>query len=77
MIPTIHFVGLDVHKESVAVSLAPYSSTKVRHYGTIGRRMEYWDRVIKKSRAPRTRRSCVSVTRRGQRAIHSASSCKS
>jgi hypothetical protein len=32
----IHFIGLDVHKESVAVSIAPSNSTEVRHYGTIG-----------------------------------------
>ena len=32
----IHFIGLDVHKESVSVSIAPSNSTEVRHYRTIG-----------------------------------------
>ena len=36
MSTVIHFIGLDVHKESVAVSIAPSNSTEVRHYGTIG-----------------------------------------
>jgi transposase len=44
----IHFVGLDVHKESMSVSLAPSDSTEVRHYGTIGGRLEDLDRVSKK-----------------------------
>ena len=32
----IHFIGLDVHKESVAPSIAPGDSTEVRFYGTLG-----------------------------------------
>ena len=30
------FIGLDVHSESIAVSLAPSDSTEVRRYGQIG-----------------------------------------
>ena len=32
----IHYIGLDVHKESIAVSIAPAHSTKARRYGIIG-----------------------------------------
>ena len=34
MSTVIHFIGLDVHKESVAVSIAPANSTEVRFYET-------------------------------------------
>ena len=44
----IHFIGLDVHKESVALSIAPSDSTEVRFYGTIGGRHQDLDPVIKK-----------------------------
>ena len=30
------YIGLDVHSESIAVSLAPSDTTEVRHYGSIG-----------------------------------------
>ena len=30
------FIGLDVHNDSIAVSLAPSDSTEVRRYGVIG-----------------------------------------
>src|SRR5258708_527124 len=29
----VHYIGLDVHKETIAVSIAPQSSTEVRRYG--------------------------------------------
>lgn len=48
----IYFIGLDVHKESVAVSIAPSDSTEVRFYGTIGGRLEDLDKVIKKLAQP-------------------------
>jgi hypothetical protein len=32
----VHYVGLDVHKDSIAVSIAPPNSTEVRRYGGIG-----------------------------------------
>lgn len=34
--PATLFIGLDVHSESIAVSLAPSDSTEVRRYGMIG-----------------------------------------
>ncbi len=48
MSQSIHFPGLDVHKESVAVSLAPCDSTEVRFYGSIGGALDDMDRLIKK-----------------------------
>ena len=48
MSQSIHFVGLDVHKESVAVSIAPSDSTEVRHYGTIGGQLKDTDQLIKR-----------------------------
>ena len=34
--PSVLFIGLDVHNDSIAVSLAPSDSTEVRRYGVIG-----------------------------------------
>ena len=34
--PRALFIGLDVHNDSIAVSLAPSDSTEVRRYGIIG-----------------------------------------
>lgn len=48
----IHFIGLDVHKESVALSIAPSDSTEVRFYGTLGGKLEDLDKVIKGLAAP-------------------------
>ena len=36
MSQSIHFLGLGVHQESVAMSIAPSAATEVRHYGSIG-----------------------------------------
>jgi hypothetical protein len=33
---SVLFVGLDVHNDSIAVSMAPSDSTEVRRYGIIG-----------------------------------------
>ena len=35
----VHYLGLDVHKESIAVSIAPQNSTEVRRYGITGGRI--------------------------------------
>lgn len=43
-------VGLDVHKESIDVALAPEKSTEIRHYGTIGGDLGSLDRVVCKLR---------------------------
>jgi len=32
----VHYIGLDVHKETIAVSIAQQNSTEVRRYGIIG-----------------------------------------
>ena len=48
MTKIIHFLGLDVHKESVSVSIAPNDATEVRHYGQIGGTLDDLDRLIKK-----------------------------
>jgi hypothetical protein len=36
----VHYLGLDVHKETIAVSIAPQNSTEVRRYGVIGGTLE-------------------------------------
>ena len=47
----VHFLGLDVHKESISVSIAPGDSTEVRHYGQIGGTLDDVDRLIKRLQA--------------------------
>jgi transposase len=44
----ILFIGLDVHNDSIAVSLAPSDSTEVRRYGLIGGSHDDVLRLIKK-----------------------------
>ncbi len=44
----IHYIGLDVHKETIAVSIAPQNSTEVRRYGIIGGTLDAVEKVIKK-----------------------------
>lgn len=48
----IHYLGLDVHKESIAVSIAPQNSTEVRRYGIIGGTLDAVDNLIKKLSQP-------------------------
>ena len=45
---TVHYVGLDVHKETIAVAIAPQNSTEVRAYGIIGGTLEAVDKLVKK-----------------------------
>jgi transposase len=52
MSTVIHFIGLDVHKESVSVSIAPSNSTEVRLYGNIGGALDDVDRLIKNLAQP-------------------------
>lgn len=47
----VHFLGLDVHKESISVSIAPGDSTEVRHYGQIGGTVDDVDRLLKRLQA--------------------------
>jgi transposase len=44
----VHYIGLDVHKETIAVSIAPQNSTEVRRYGIIGGTLAAVDKLVKK-----------------------------
>ena len=44
----VHYIGLDVHKETIAVAIAPENSSEVRKYGIIGGSLEAVDKLIKK-----------------------------
>ena len=44
----VHYIGLDVHKETIAVSIAPQNSTEVRRYGIIGGTLDAVDKLLKK-----------------------------
>ncbi len=44
----VHYLGLDVHKETIAVAIAPQHSTEVRRYGIIGGTLEAIDQLIKR-----------------------------
>ena len=44
----IHYVGLDVHKESIAVAIAPQHATEVRRYGIIGGSLDAVDKLLRK-----------------------------
>ena len=44
----VHYIGLNVHKETMAVTIAPGDSTEVRHYGISGGTIEAVDKLVKK-----------------------------
>jgi transposase len=44
----VHYLGLDVHKETIAVSIAPQNSTEVRRYGLIGGTLAAVDKLVQK-----------------------------
>jgi len=44
------FVGLDVHKESIEIALAPYGGGEVRHYGRIAGDLDAVDKAISRIR---------------------------
>ncbi len=48
----IHYLGLDVHKETIAVSIAPAQSTEVRRYGLINGSLDAVDKLVKKLATP-------------------------
>lgn len=48
----VHYIGLDVHKDSIAVAIAPQNSTEVRRYGIIGGTLDAVDKLIKKLSQP-------------------------
>jgi len=49
---TVHYIGLDVHKETIAVSIAPQNSTEVRRYGVIGGTLDAVDKLVKRLPQP-------------------------
>jgi hypothetical protein len=51
-------IGLDVHNDSLAVSLAPSDSTEVRRYGIIGGTHDDVRRLITKHKPYLMPRSC-------------------
>jgi len=66
------FIGLDVHNDSIAVSLAPSDATEVRRYGMIGGNTRTCSSCSRSCR-PRIRaRNCGAVTRPGRGGIRSA-----
>src|SRR5678815_3792254 len=48
----VHYVGLDVHKDSIAVAIAPQNSIEVRRYGIIGGTINAVDNLLKKLSKP-------------------------
>ena len=48
----VHYIGLDVHKETIAVAIAPAGDTEVRNYDIIGGTLDALDKVIKKLQQP-------------------------
>jgi transposase len=45
---TVHYLGLDVHKETIAVAIAPANTSEVRQYGIIGGTLDAVDKLVKK-----------------------------
>ena len=48
----VHYLGLDVHKDSIAVSIAPQDSKEVRRYGIILGSLDAVDKLLKKLANP-------------------------
>jgi len=44
----VHYIGLDVHKETIAVAIAPEGIGEVRQYGIIGGSVDAVDKLIRK-----------------------------
>ena len=62
------FIGLDVHNDSIAVSIAPHDSTEVRRYGIIGGEHDDVLKLVKKLQATHsgaTLRLCYEAGPRG------------
>jgi hypothetical protein len=54
----VHSLGLDFHKETIAVYIAPQNSTEVRRYGIIGGTLDAVDKLVKKLAQDST--TCIS-----------------
>lgn len=64
----IQYIGLDVHNDSIAVSIAPSNSTEVRRWGIIGGTHEHVQRFLKQLQAAHpqaTLRFCYEAGPRG------------
>src|SRR5215472_12225544 len=48
----VHYIGLDVHKDSIAVAIAPQNTTEVRRYGIIGGTLDDVDKLLKRITQP-------------------------
>jgi transposase len=48
----VHYIGLDVHKETIAVAIAPQNTAEVRSYGIIGGTLDAIDKLLKKLSLP-------------------------
>jgi transposase len=55
----VHYLGLDVHKETIAVAIAPQNSSEVRAYGIIGGTLAAVDKLVKKLSAEDIELRCV------------------
>ena len=55
----VHYLGLDVHKETIAVAIAPQNTTEVRSYGVIGGTLEAIDKLVKKLSSQNVELRCV------------------
>src|SRR5690349_2333539 len=49
---TVYSIGLDVHKDSIAVAIAPSASTEIRQYGVIGGTVDALEKLLKKLARP-------------------------
>jgi transposase len=55
----VHYLGLDVHKATIAVAIAPQNTTEVRSYGVIGGALEAVDKLVKKLSSANVELRCV------------------
>ena len=55
---SVHYIGLDVHKETIAVAIAPETSGEVRNYGIIGGIVDAVDKLVSKLSARSTVVDC-------------------
>ncbi len=61
----VHYIGLDVHKDSIAVAIAPRNSTEVRRYGIIGGTLDAVDKLLKRLSGPNIESAGPSLSCRG------------